>query len=89
MNYFYLYTIVIPLLITGLCLLFFRPLSFKKIIQGLTVNLIPIMFYVLVLYFLEMEEYIKAQWTFYTILFFFVVYIIIIGILNLVKNRLK
>ena len=85
MSNFYFYSAVIPLLITAICLWFFRPLSFKRIVRGLTINAIPLMFYMLFLYFLEMQEYVKSGWSFYTVLFFYILYLIIVGILNLIN----
>ena len=89
MNFFYLYTLIIPLLITGLCLFFFKPFNFKNIVKGLTTNIIPLIIYVFILYFLETEEYIRAYWSFYTVLFFFIFYLVIIIVLNIIKKRLE
>lgn len=89
MSNFYFYSAIIPVLITVVCLWFFRPLSFKNIVRSLTINAIPLMLYMLILYFLEMQDYVKSGWSFYTVLFFYILYLIIIGIMNLIVRRVK
>lgn len=85
---FLLYTLIIPLFIILICFTFQkRPINKFKIIKALTVSIVPLFIYLLLTYYLEMEDYIKVGWVAYTIFFFFVPYAIIIGIINIFSRK--
>lgn len=89
MSNFYLYSAAIPIVITALCLWFFKPLNLKNVIKGLTFNSIPILIYLLLLYFLEINEFIDSGWSFYTVLFFYIIYLVIIFVANIILKYWK
>lgn len=82
---FYVYTIVIPVLILLLGYYLTKPHPTKlSDFVNLIFKMIPHFFgYSLLLYFLEMEEYIDTSWTFYTMLFFLIPISVIIVILKI------
>lgn len=75
---FYFYSTVIPLAITLIALFSYRPLNYYNITKSLTINLIPLLIYMAIIYFLEMKEYIDVGWVFYTLLFFLIFYILLL-----------
>jgi len=70
---FYIYSILLPFLI--LFLLYFidgKPRIRRKIINYLFKSFIALIVYTLLLYFLEMENYIDSGWAVYSLVFFLV-----------------
>ena len=79
---FWMYSTVIPVAIIIVAMLFYRPLNFQKITKALGISLIPLITYTLLVYFLEMENYIDSSWAFQTLIFFFIPYLAVVLILN-------
>jgi heme/copper-type cytochrome/quinol oxidase subunit 4 len=76
---FYFYTILLPLVI--LLLNYFvegKPNTKRKIISYFFKSFLFLIIYTLLIYFLEMENYIDSGWAFYTLLFFLIPFAIII-----------
>lgn len=90
---FVLYTIIIPVCIIFICIgLQKRPINRVKILKALTVTISPLFSYLLLTYYLEMEDYIQVGWVTYTLFVFFVPYVIIIVLINIlckIKNKKK
>ena len=81
---FYIYSAVLPITIIAALLWFQRPLNFQRIIKALTITIFPLVIYIWLVYFLQMGDYIDAGWAYWTLIFFFVPYLAIVLILNLV-----
>jgi hypothetical protein len=87
---FWIYTAIIPIIIIFFSILFYRPLNFNRVSKGLLISLIPLGFYIFLVYFLEMEGYIDSGWLFYSLSFFFLPYLVVVLFLNvLVRIRKK
>lgn len=84
---YWIYSAVFPTAITVFCLALYRPLTFANITKSLTVSLIPLLIYSLMIYFLETEDWINSGWAFYTLFMFYLPYLLVVLILNLVKFR--
>lgn len=81
---FYIYSGVIPIAIIAVILWFHKPLDFQNIVKGFTKSLHPLITYMLLVYFLETENHIDSGWAFVTISMFYIPYLAIVLILNLV-----
>ena len=81
---FWTYSAIIPIGIILISIFVYRPLNFQRITKGLTISLIPLVTYTLLVYFLEMENYIDSSWAFFSLIFFFVPYVVTVLILNVV-----
>lgn len=90
---FILYTLIIPVCIILICIgLQKRPINRVKILKALTVAISPLFSYLLLTYYLEMEDYVQVGWVTYTLFVFFVPYVIIIVLINIlckIKNKKK
>lgn len=86
---FYIIVIVIPLVIALLSYVFTkRSDRFKWHLIRSVVKSLPYQFgYLLLLYFLEMEDYIESNWQFYSLAFFLIPISIILLITHFVFNR--
>jgi hypothetical protein len=80
---YWIYTTIIPFVIIFLSILFYRPLTLNRISKGLLISLVPLIFYITLVYFLEIEEYVDSGWLFYTLLFFFLPYLVLVFFLNI------
>lgn len=68
---FYFYSILIPFLIFAIGFyLEGKPKRKLEVIDYLFKMFFALVFYTLLIYFLEMEDYIDSNWTFYTLYFF-------------------
>lgn len=68
---FYIYTILLPVIILLLnYVLEGKPTTKRRIINYFFKSLLWLIGYALLIYFLEMENYIDSGWAFYTLLFF-------------------
>ena len=81
---FYIYSGVIPIAIIAVILWLQRPLNFQRTIKALTITIVPLVVYMSLVYFLQMGDYIDVGWVLYTLTFFFIPYLAIVLILNLV-----
>lgn len=81
---FYLYTIAFPFAIIFFYVIRQKSFQYVKIVRALTHAIHPLFTYMLLTYFLEMENYMKTAEVFYTLFFFFIPYVIIILIMNIV-----
>lgn len=79
---FWIYSTVIPIVIIAAVVLFYRPLNFQRTTKALTITLMPLITYALLIYFLEEENYIDSSWAYWTLVFFFIPYLIVVLILN-------
>jgi hypothetical protein len=61
---YWIYSAVLPTAIIVFCMAWYRPLTFANITKSLTVSLIPLLIYILLIYFLETEEWINSGWAF-------------------------
>lgn len=87
---FILYTLIIPVCIILICFgLQKRQINRVKILKALTVAIIPLFSYLLLTYYFEMEGYIQVGCVTYTIFFFFVPYVIIIGLINILCKKIR
>lgn len=80
---FYIYTIAIPFAIISFYILRQKSFQYIRIVRALTRAIHPLFTYMLLTYFLEMENYMKTAEVFYTLFFFFMPYVIIILIMNI------
>lgn len=81
---FYFYSILIPFLI--LTIGFYlegKPKRKLEIVNYFFKMFLVLVFYTLLIYFLEMENYIDSSWTFYTLYFFLIPFGLIIISLKL------
>ena len=71
---FYVYTILLPVII--LCIGYYSSKTklkgFRSFISFMSKYLIYLFLYGLILYFLEMENYINDGWVFYSLMFFLI-----------------
>lgn len=81
---FYIYSGVIPIFIITAFLFFNKPLNFKNIIKGITKTIHPLITYILLVYFLGREDYIDDGWSFVSLTMFFIPYLVIVLIINLI-----
>lgn len=79
---FYLYSAVLPIAIIAALLWFYRPLNFQRVTKALTITIIPLVLYTSLIYFLETGNYIDSGWAYWTLVFFFIPYLVVILILN-------
>jgi hypothetical protein len=79
---FYLFSGVIPSAIILASLYFYKPLDFKKATKALTVSLVPLVMYIVLVSFLESIDSLNLGWATYTLVFFFIPYLILVLILN-------
>ena len=86
---YYIYSLAIPLAIIFISLLMFKSLSSFKVTKALTIALILLIIYALLIYLLEMENYVDTEWTFYTLLMLLIPFIILVSILNLIAWKRK
>lgn len=84
---FYLYSAILPLIIIAVVLWFYRPLKIKNISKALLISLIPLSIYMLLIYFLEMENYLNTGWSFYSLMFFAIPYVLISIILMVIARK--
>ena len=79
---FWSYSVIIPVVIIFISIFLYRPFSLNRVARGLLVSLIPLVIYILVIYFLEMEEYIDSGWSFFSLSMFFIPYLLAVLIVN-------
>jgi hypothetical protein len=79
---FYIYSAVLPIVIIAALLWFHRPLNFQRVIKALTIAIVPLVIYISLVYFLQMGDYIDAGWVYWTLVFFFIPYLVAMLILN-------
>lgn len=83
---FYFYTIVIPIVIIIVSSYINKPKSYKEFLNCLLWTLPFMLVYSIALYFLELNDAIQENWTFYTIWFFAIISYPIILILRLLVS---
>lgn len=81
---YWIYSTIIPIVIIAILSVAYRPLNISSISKILRISAILFPIYMLVIYFLEMENYINSGWAFYTLMFFFVPYLLIAIVVNVV-----
>lgn len=81
---YWIYSTVIPAVIILLFVIAFSPLTLKRLTKAIGLSLLPLLFYFLLIYYLEIEDFIDSGWAFYTVLFFFIPYIITAIILAII-----
>lgn len=81
-NYFN--NIVVPFAIIFFYIIRQKSFQYVKIVRALTYAIHPLFTYMLLTYFLEMENYMKTEEVVDTLFFFFIPYVIIILIMNIV-----
>jgi len=86
---FWIYSLVIPIIILTIMLFVYKPLTFASITKAGTVAIVPLVIYMLLIYFLETEQYINSGWSFYTLFIYLFPYIGLILVLNLMVKRKK
>jgi len=86
---FYLYSVILPIIIIAIVFWFYRPLKIENVSKALITAIIPLSIYILLIYFLEMEDYINSSWSLYSLLMFFIPYIIITIILKVVVKNIN
>ena len=80
---FYIYSAVLPIILIAIVFWFYRPLDFQRIAKATTVTVFPLAAYISLVYFLQMENYIDAGWVYWTLMFFFIPYLALILVLNI------
>lgn len=75
---FYLLSGIVPLLFIGIMLWFNKPLSKEVVVRTLMRTLLPLFTYILLMYYLESENFVNEAWIAYTVFFFFVPYLVIV-----------
>ncbi len=81
---FYFYSVFAPFLILAIGFyLEGKPKMKNEIVAYLFKMFLTLVFYSLLIYFLEMEQFIDSSWTFYTLCFFLVPFGLIITILKI------
>lgn len=90
-NMFYIYSIVIPVIIIVLGF-YFNKIKLHKFVDYVNVLLktVPYLFtYTLLLYFLEMENYLSSGWGFYSIMFFLIPATSIMVVIKVINGMMK
>ena len=84
----WLFSVILPLVAIALFLYQKRPLNFANLTKTLTNSAIFLFIYILLLYFLQRENYLESDfWSIYTLIFFFIPYIILVLVLNIILRR--
>jgi hypothetical protein len=86
---YWIYSAIIPIGIIALTVLIYRPVSIQNIAKAFGLSLIPLVTYALLIYSLEIVGKVNSGWIFYTLMFFFTPYLVMVMVLNLVAFRKK